>query len=177
MSCEIQPARHNRRKQKFWYPHNGKQPWYLVWIVLRSGMGPNGPKMPVLGQTWPFLGQKSISWGRWSKTWLTHIREPLHYRLSYQGNWKLRILQNKYLCSHFLWRELFQIWNIWFYLRFLLEKLWQIFVFFKTSIFTMKGCRDKTFVFLIFFPNTWFLFLESFNIIWPALPVFWPKSK
>ena len=45
-----------------------------------------------------------------------------HYRLSPEGNWKLRIWQNEYLCSHFLRRELFQIRNIWEYLRFLLGK-------------------------------------------------------
>ena len=33
----------------------------------------NWPKMPVLGQIWPFLGQKSIFWGGWSKTFGTLI--------------------------------------------------------------------------------------------------------
>ena len=27
-----------------------------------------------------------------------------------------------------------------------------------------------------FLSNTWFLIVESFKIIWPALPVFWPKT-
>ena len=40
-----------------------KPPRHLVRIVFWSAMGSNGPKMPVLGQIWPFFGPKSIFGG------------------------------------------------------------------------------------------------------------------
>ena len=39
-----------REKQKFWYHCNKKPPMHLVCIVFWSGMGLDGPKMPIFGQ-------------------------------------------------------------------------------------------------------------------------------
>ena len=64
-------------KKKFWYQHNRKPPRQLVCIVFGQAldqMGQNAdiwPKMPVLGQIWPFLGPKSNFLGAGSKTFGT----------------------------------------------------------------------------------------------------------
>ena len=57
------------RNQKFCYPHNGNPPRHLVHKVFWSEIGqkvqkmaifgPKWPKMQILDQIWPFLGQKS----------------------------------------------------------------------------------------------------------------------
>ena len=67
-------------KKKFWYPYNRKTTWASCphcfwvghWIKWAKNYG-IWPKMSVLGQIWPFLGQKSIFWGERSKTFVILI--------------------------------------------------------------------------------------------------------
>ena len=61
------------RKQKFWYPRNKKNPRHLVRIVFGRAFDKSRPKMPVLVQIWPFLGQKSNFLGAGRKTFGTLI--------------------------------------------------------------------------------------------------------
>ena len=61
-------------------------PRHLVHILFWSDIGSNAqknniwPEMPIMGQIWLFLGQKSIFWGglEWS-FWYSHIREPMKH--------------------------------------------------------------------------------------------------
>ena len=50
----------NGRKQKVWYPPNGKPPMHLVCIVFWPAMRPNGPKMPIFGQKSQFWAHSAI---------------------------------------------------------------------------------------------------------------------
>ena len=57
----------NGRKQKVWYPPNGKPPMHLVCIVFLAGhetkWAKNAdiwPKISVLGKIWLFMGQNFI---------------------------------------------------------------------------------------------------------------------
>ena len=123
-------------------------------------------------------GLRSIRSSVVTPPWIDHgqCHKSLHNRLSPEGNWKLRIWQNEDLCSHFLGRELFQIKifeNIW-------DSCWENsgkYLFFFKYQFSQWIAAAIKFSFSRFFPqNTWFTFVESFNIIRPAVLVFWPKS-
>ena len=84
--------------KKFWYQHNRKPPRQLVRIVFWSGIRSNGPKnadiwpkMPVLGQIWPFLGPKSIFWGQGVKILVPSYRDSNETPFSCWKHWSLRL--------------------------------------------------------------------------------------
>jgi hypothetical protein len=54
----------NGRKQKVWYPPNGKPPMHLVCIVFWPAMRPNGPKMPIFGQKFQFWAKFGCLWAK-----------------------------------------------------------------------------------------------------------------
>ena len=94
------------REQKFWYPHIRKTPRQLLRIFFWSGMGQNGPKrpisslkwpkMPILVKIWPFVVQKSYSFGEQTKLWYPYIKEPMTHLFRVENidqwgsNWLLR---------------------------------------------------------------------------------------
>ena len=52
----------NRRKQKFWYPLNGKPPRHLV--CFWSAMSSNWPKMPIFGHKCQFWAKFGSFWAK-----------------------------------------------------------------------------------------------------------------
>ena len=81
-----QNLRFKGRKQKLWYPHNGKPPRLLVCIVFWSAMRPKGPNMPIFGQKCQFSAKFGRFWAKnpffgegWTKSFGTIIWEPTRH--------------------------------------------------------------------------------------------------
>ena len=87
-------ANFNRRKQKFWYPHNGKPPRHLVRIVFWLALRPKGPKMPIFGQKCQFWANLVSSFQTW--TVLRKSRTRGTAKGQGVGGWE---------CALHIWRE------------------------------------------------------------------------
>ena len=82
------------RKQKFWYPHNGKTTqapcshWFLAGHRTKWAKNANiWPKKPTLGQIWPFMGQKILIFKGVSKSFGTHWTRKPHRQLVWIVFW------------------------------------------------------------------------------------------